>query len=131
MVPFEIRDDPSHEDKGPALRIVCVVFTVCAFITTVFRFWVRKGRRALGKCFVGTRTQTVLTSRRMGRLHYHGGDGLYGCRVCVNHPSCQARQGKARKVLDKGPGGIHQYALVSNPSACHICETYADFVQRS
>lgn len=42
-------DDPSKkDDKGPAIIIVSVVFTVVAFITTVLRIWVRKGRRALG-----------------------------------------------------------------------------------
>ncbi|KAF2827953.1 hypothetical protein CC86DRAFT_320414 [Ophiobolus disseminans] len=49
MAPFQIRDDPSiHDDKGPALTTVSVLFTVIAFITTVLRLWVRRGRRALG-----------------------------------------------------------------------------------
>ncbi|KAF1841240.1 uncharacterized protein K460DRAFT_421046 [Cucurbitaria berberidis CBS 394.84] len=41
--------DPSKkDDKGPAIVAVSVVFTTIAFITTILRLWVRKGRRALG-----------------------------------------------------------------------------------
>lgn len=49
MPPLETRDDPAaQDDKGPALTTVSVLFTVLAFITTVLRLCVRRGRRALG-----------------------------------------------------------------------------------
>lgn len=49
MPPLDIRDDPStRDDKGPALTIVSVIFTVLAFITTVLRLWTRAARRTIG-----------------------------------------------------------------------------------
>jgi hypothetical protein len=49
MAPLQVRDDIStYDDKGPALTIVSVLFTVVAFVTTILRLWVRRGRRALG-----------------------------------------------------------------------------------
>jgi hypothetical protein len=50
MAPLWARadEDPSKDDKGPAIVSVSVIFTTIAFVTTGLRLWVRKGRRALG-----------------------------------------------------------------------------------
>ncbi|KAF2033973.1 hypothetical protein EK21DRAFT_108390 [Setomelanomma holmii] len=49
MPPLEIRDDPSsRDDKGPAIIVVSVIFTIVAFVTTVARLWTRTDRQAIG-----------------------------------------------------------------------------------